>query len=163
MNRYMSGVIAALALLAGCTDVGSVSSSGDSDGDQSIKGEFLVDAFSVQCTLKVNPGTKNLKAFFPTTLRYQFKGHPASIDEVTFVPAGFLATHISISPVRPDSSGKIYDMTIGFWSDSSVASLDSVAVHFTTRGVYWDLVDGKPQIFGTFAWTADPKVAVRHQ
>jgi len=100
---------------------------------------------------------------FPTTLRYHFKGHPGSIDEVTFVPVGFLATRLSISPARPDTASKTYDMTIGFWSGSSVASLDSVVVHFSTRGAYWDLVDGKPQIFGTFAWTVDQKAAVRRQ
>jgi hypothetical protein len=163
MIRYAYIAILAVSMVSGCKDLGSSSSPDDSTDAKEIAGTFVVDYLAVECTVKVNPGNGSLCAYFPWTLRYHFAGRPGSVNGVNFVPVGFLATHLFLGPMYPDSIGRAYNFSSGFWTNSSLPGLDSVAVQFNFSGVYWDRLDGEPRTFGTFGWTAERKIPVRHQ
>ncbi len=162
MIRYVCAAIVAISALDGCGDLGSTASPIDPTDDLKISGTFVVESFAVQCTVKVNPGNDSLWAYFPWTMKYHFEGRPGSVNTVSFVPVGARATHLNMFRVYPDSVGKTYDMSIGFWANSSLAHVDSVVVQFSLGGAYWDRVDGKDRTFGTFDWAIERRVPVHH-
>jgi len=144
MIRFACFAILIVSMIGGCKDLGSTTASDDTTGSQAISPKFVVDMFAVECTVKVNPGTDSLCAYFPWSVKYHFEGRPGTVDRVGFVPVGFLATDLNIGPFLgiPDSVGDACYLSHGFWTNSSLGQSDSVVVQFDLSGVYWDRVDG---------------------
>jgi hypothetical protein len=151
------------SMIIGCRDLGSNPSSGDLVGEQSVMGKFVVDSYAIECTVKVNPATNSLQACFPWTVKYHFEGRPGSVFTMVFVPVGYLSTNVFISPVFPDSTGRIFGTSSQFWTNSSLAQLDSIPVRFSLSGEYWDRVDRQEQTYGSFEWGVNKTLPIRRQ
>jgi hypothetical protein len=163
MIRYACFAILLASAIVGCKDVGLVMTPDTTTAPQPGSGKFVVDVFAVECTVKVNPGNDSLWAYFPCTVKYHFEGLPGTLDRVDFVPIGFMSTHVFYDYVYPDSVGRSYVLSQGFWTNSSLAHLDSVVIQCALSGGYWNPATGEPSSLGPFAWTAERKIPVRHQ
>lgn len=163
MRRGVYVAVLLVAMATGCRDFGSNPPSNGPAGDQTAAGKFVVDQFAVECTVKVNPSTSSLQACFPWRVKYHFEGQPGSVFNMGFTPVGFLSTYVFASPASPDSVGRVYSMSSEFRTNSSLAQMDSVVVRFGLGGVYWDRVDGKERTYGSFDWSVEKTLPVRHQ
>jgi hypothetical protein len=163
MMRNAGFIVLAVILLQSCADLGSSPEPGIPSEPELVSSKFVVDLFAVECTVKVNPGNDSLWAYFPCTVKYHFEGLPGTLDKVDFVPIGFMSTSVFYDYLYPDSVGRSYVLSQGFWTNSSLAQLDSVVIQCALSGGYWNPATGQPSSLGPFAWTAERKIPVRHQ
>jgi hypothetical protein len=159
MVRHTCCAMFVALVLAGCKDMGPVS---ESHGTSEIPkaGQLFVDAYSIACTVKVNPRNDSVQAYFPMTLGYHFEGGPGWVSLLAVEFGEDLGVYINIDGPFPDSIEAPVTITQGFWTNTHLAHLDSVVVRCRLSGEYCGRIDGEPRVIGTFEWKDERKIPI---
>jgi len=149
-----STVILLAIIIGGCSDIGT------SPEEEALTGSFVMDSYSVACTVKVNPINDSLWAYLPFTLRYHFEGWPGTINYFTIWAENYEGTGLHLDYAYPDSVGKIYIWSSGFWVRNALIDVDTLTVQCYLNGPFWNSKGEEPRFLGGFEWTNRQRIPV---
>lgn len=155
-RRYSHlGAIGILPLLllgvisSSCTDFGVSPSVQVPTRPNAPNGKFVVNSYSVVCSVATYPGKDSVWTHVRYALAYHFEG---SLGTVSMIEsrAGGMGITTFVYWMGPCASDTVYRFSFNYWVKDSFDGQDSLSTEIRVKGEFWSEKDGDRRLFTTF-------------